>query len=263
MPQVQVLHEQWEARGVRVLAVTPEDAETVRAFMIENGYTLPMVVDVEGVVTSRWHIRSLPTTVLVDGNGCVAHVGIPSSVDAALDRLKLDAPEARSIEHLLARGMYLTVAERYVTATEAEQSRARSHPGLRRFAAIWAERDRSVARRARLALAAMVGLRPSEIRADVGSGLDACGWLRSDRESDAPLLGVILDGEECERDSGEGLIARRLRRHIILAALANGESPEPTSLDHRVHELEETDRAWAQETLARATSEGTVIDSAK
>ena len=48
-----------------------EDPGKVNNFMYNNGYSLPTLVDVDGVVGRLFHIQAIPTTLVVDRNGVI------------------------------------------------------------------------------------------------------------------------------------------------------------------------------------------------
>lgn len=76
MPHIQELYEEYgENRGdVIFLSVSQpggreQDVEGITAFMKENGYTWPSVMDLEGEVYSNYQISSIPTTFMIDKDG--------------------------------------------------------------------------------------------------------------------------------------------------------------------------------------------------
>lgn len=70
MPALETLHRDWGGRGLAVLAVNhQEPPELAMAFAREYGLTLPVLLDPEGEVASRYRAVGLPATYLVDGRG--------------------------------------------------------------------------------------------------------------------------------------------------------------------------------------------------
>ena len=55
-----------------------EDGSKVKAFLKENGYTLPVLLDQDGKAGDLYHVRAIPTTVVLDekGNVLTRHEGM-------------------------------------------------------------------------------------------------------------------------------------------------------------------------------------------
>ena len=87
MPDLQSLYEQYgEAQGFVVLAVDlQEDAATVKAFVEQHDLTFPIVLDRTGTVTQDlYHVRPLPTSMIIDREGFVRDVWNGQIVKAAM-----------------------------------------------------------------------------------------------------------------------------------------------------------------------------------
>jgi len=68
MPKMVKLHESYRERGLTVLGVNvdgPRSQAKVRPFLQTRGITFPVVVDADGAVSRRFHVRAIPTTVLI------------------------------------------------------------------------------------------------------------------------------------------------------------------------------------------------------
>jgi cytochrome c biogenesis protein CcmG/thiol:disulfide interchange protein DsbE len=50
-----------------------ESSEKVRDFMNKNKYTMPVLLDKEGVVAKQFQVTAIPTTIIVDKNGLIKH----------------------------------------------------------------------------------------------------------------------------------------------------------------------------------------------
>jgi thiol-disulfide isomerase/thioredoxin len=87
MPAIQKLHDRYRERGLCVLAITYETAATVEPFLKQNAYTLPIGTDTEKRMVEAYGVRSWPTTILIDQEGKIAHVGSPYDIDPALERV--------------------------------------------------------------------------------------------------------------------------------------------------------------------------------
>ena len=63
-----------------------ETPENVADFMQKNGYTFPVLLDLDRAVTKKYSIKATPTNILIDKNGIIQEVrtgAFPSK--AALD----------------------------------------------------------------------------------------------------------------------------------------------------------------------------------
>lgn len=87
MPDMQSLHEQYGgAQGLVILGIDfQEDAATVDAFVREHGLTFPIVLDPTGEVTQDlYHVRPLPTSMIIDREGFIRDVWNGQIVKAAM-----------------------------------------------------------------------------------------------------------------------------------------------------------------------------------
>jgi len=77
MPSMAELYREMSPRGLQMIAVTDEDAETVRAFLAKNRYPFTVLLDPENTLSGRFDISAIPTTFIVDDEGRLAyrHVG--------------------------------------------------------------------------------------------------------------------------------------------------------------------------------------------
>ena len=89
---MQVLFEGYRDRGVQMLAVNlMEPHEMVEEFVNDNGYTFPVLLDIDGQAGARYAIRSIPTTYIINRNLQVVamrpgyHDWSSSDVSEALD----------------------------------------------------------------------------------------------------------------------------------------------------------------------------------
>jgi thiol-disulfide isomerase/thioredoxin len=76
MPELQELHVDLAARGLRVVGINedgPRNAPKVRPFRTANGYTFPVLLDLNREAQQRLHANALPTTIVLDKNGVVLH----------------------------------------------------------------------------------------------------------------------------------------------------------------------------------------------
>jgi peroxiredoxin len=95
MPGIQKLHDRYRERGLTVLAISYEPTETTQPFLTKNAYTMPVGSDLEKKTIAAYGISSWPTTIIIDKDGKVAHVGSPYDAEAAVEKaLGLEAGPA-------------------------------------------------------------------------------------------------------------------------------------------------------------------------
>jgi cytochrome c biogenesis protein CcmG, thiol:disulfide interchange protein DsbE len=99
MPALQVLHETYGPRGLRVIGVSVDSrgAESaIRSFTADHGITFTILHDPAEAVSRQFRINGVPETFLIDADGRIAHRWI-----GAFDPLADDA--TRRIEAALTR----------------------------------------------------------------------------------------------------------------------------------------------------------------
>jgi peroxiredoxin len=75
MPALNAFYETYQADGFVVLAVnSQEGASTVKDFIQNNGFTFPVLLDSQGQVMNRYHVRALPTSFIIDRQGVIQHI---------------------------------------------------------------------------------------------------------------------------------------------------------------------------------------------
>jgi peroxiredoxin len=75
MPAINAFYESYQADGFVVLAVnSQEGASTVKDFIQDNGFTFPVLLDSQGQVMDRFHVRALPTSFIIDRHGVIQHI---------------------------------------------------------------------------------------------------------------------------------------------------------------------------------------------
>ncbi len=85
MPHLQAVFEEWSSDDLVLLSInTGEDASTVRQFMQDNGYTFPVLLDIDAGVSEKYHIRSIPASFFIDRDGVIrdAVIGAFTSKEA-------------------------------------------------------------------------------------------------------------------------------------------------------------------------------------
>ena len=70
MPSMQRLYDELKDEGFELIAVNlQEPEETVKRFLLENGYDFPVLLDTRGGVGALYGVRSIPQTFLIDAEG--------------------------------------------------------------------------------------------------------------------------------------------------------------------------------------------------
>lgn len=87
MPEVEARWKAWKDKGVNVIAVTRhtkgQTTESVRAYIDENGYTMPVAVDA-GTTSRAYGVSGIPAAAIIDKNGKVAFQNHPAQITDAL-----------------------------------------------------------------------------------------------------------------------------------------------------------------------------------
>lgn len=86
MPGIQKLHDRYAERGLTVLAISYEEPAVMAPFLVQNAYTMPVGSDPQKQTIGAYGIRGWPTTVVVDKEGKVAHIGSPYDAEAAVEK---------------------------------------------------------------------------------------------------------------------------------------------------------------------------------
>ncbi len=72
MPVVELLHREFNDKGLVVLGVDDEDPEVIVKFLQKSGYTLPTLHDPDRQVYNRYEVGGIPTMILIDKQGKIA-----------------------------------------------------------------------------------------------------------------------------------------------------------------------------------------------
>ena len=100
LPEIQRVHEKWSARGVTVVGISedgPRNQSKVRPFASRYRLGYPLTLDEDGSLQSAYHVRSLPTTFVIDRRGRIVHVeqgyrpGLETVLDEALEAVFADS----------------------------------------------------------------------------------------------------------------------------------------------------------------------------
>ena len=72
MPFIQEVYQEWTDKGLVILAIDiGESAATVRDFMQNSNYTIPVLLDTRRVVSQKYNVTAIPTTYFIDRNGVI------------------------------------------------------------------------------------------------------------------------------------------------------------------------------------------------
>lgn len=72
MPDMADLYRKLSPQGLSMVAVTDEDAQTVRSFLEKKPYPFTVLVDPENILSRRFGIGAIPTTFVIDSQGRLA-----------------------------------------------------------------------------------------------------------------------------------------------------------------------------------------------
>jgi len=86
MPGIQKLHDRYGSRGLTVLAISYEPPATLQPFLTNNAFTMPVGSDPDKATIAPYGIRGWPTTIVIDRQGKVAHIGSPYDAEQVVER---------------------------------------------------------------------------------------------------------------------------------------------------------------------------------
>ncbi len=86
-PTMQRLYEKMQGKSFQMLTIAYRDApEKAMAYMRENGYTMPVLLDDDVKVARNYGVRGVPETYIIDREGIVR--------EKIIGRMTWDSPEA-------------------------------------------------------------------------------------------------------------------------------------------------------------------------
>ncbi len=84
MPYLQEIHEEYSDEGLMLLAIDiDENPSQVEEFLQNNNLSLPVLLDIGGVVAQKYGIQYIPTTYFIDGDGVIQEKRIGAFINAA------------------------------------------------------------------------------------------------------------------------------------------------------------------------------------
>lgn len=100
MPAMQKVHEEYADEGFVILAVNTtfqDDRTSAENFVTSRGLTFPILFDLDGSVSQRYQVRSMPTSFFIDREGTIRRMVIGGPMSEALlraeaERLLQDQP---------------------------------------------------------------------------------------------------------------------------------------------------------------------------
>jgi len=72
MPVLTELSKKFSSQGLQVIAATNENPKVVRSFLQGKDFSYPIVLDLGDTLLDRFKVKTVPTTVVIDGKGRVA-----------------------------------------------------------------------------------------------------------------------------------------------------------------------------------------------
>jgi len=72
MPHIQRVHDDWKEKGLVILAVNSgESSAKAKEFIQYYGYSFPVLLDSQGIVSQEYKIRFFPTSYFIDKDGII------------------------------------------------------------------------------------------------------------------------------------------------------------------------------------------------
>jgi cytochrome c-type biogenesis protein len=71
LPHIQQLYDEWSTELVLLTIAKGQEPTTVAAFMQDEGFTFPVIVDGEKLVSSQYRVTGIPRTFFIDSDGYI------------------------------------------------------------------------------------------------------------------------------------------------------------------------------------------------
>lgn len=87
MPALENTYQNFREEGLVVLGVNAsyqDDPGTAAAFAQEMGLSFPILLDLDGEVTSRYQLQAMPTTYFIDAKGVIREIVVGGPMSEAL-----------------------------------------------------------------------------------------------------------------------------------------------------------------------------------
>lgn len=86
MPALQQVHNQFQGKGLVVLAMHATSQDTIDAavrFLSNNNLSLPVSYDFDGIAIEKYKVRALPTTFFIDAEGIIQDISVGGPMSEA------------------------------------------------------------------------------------------------------------------------------------------------------------------------------------
>ena len=84
MPYIQQIHEEWQDRGLVILAINKRETHAkVQEFMERNSLSFAALLDTDGAISLKYNVSGIPTTFFIDKDGIIQEKRIGSFSSAA------------------------------------------------------------------------------------------------------------------------------------------------------------------------------------
>jgi thiol-disulfide isomerase/thioredoxin len=87
LPITQAVYDKYKDKGLKVIAVSDEDKDTVKKFIDENKYTFPTYLDPEQSAFGAFEIRGIPTMVVIDREGRLVEKSVGLHPQSDIERM--------------------------------------------------------------------------------------------------------------------------------------------------------------------------------
>lgn len=93
MPAMQKVYDLYAPKGFVILAINTtfqDDAETARTWVTDRQLSFPILFDLDGDVSRKYQVRSMPTSLFVDKTGIIQRVVIGGPMPEGLLRTEIE-----------------------------------------------------------------------------------------------------------------------------------------------------------------------------
>jgi peroxiredoxin len=72
MPEMEALHQEFREQGLVILAISDEEPDKVKPFIVEHKFSYPILLDPGRKVNDLFQVEGIPKSLLYDRNGHLA-----------------------------------------------------------------------------------------------------------------------------------------------------------------------------------------------
>ena len=87
-PMIELIHRSFRGKGLVVYGINDEPPQLALEFLKKYGYSAPSLVDANRDAATKYNVRGIPTTVLIDREGKVAFYQVGASYEQIRDALR-------------------------------------------------------------------------------------------------------------------------------------------------------------------------------